>query len=176
MTVKFAISAAALLLLCQCSPKPAPPPVKPVDMKAPPAAVEPYGFDIALTLSPAAKAKLDRMHEKVQVSAWYSGLPNAASKARAEEDGQIQIGADEPVIEPGTATVHIPGTGLDTSKLQYLDGEPLVLINVYTARKVAEDNLLDCTIFEDTIKKAQAAPVPITCKLIEPDPRQGGAQ
>ncbi len=42
-----------------------------------------------------------------------------------------------------------------------------VLINVYTARKTTQDNLIDCGIFEDTLAKAQASqPIPIACKMI----------
>ena len=184
MTARTVLALAPLaLLLCQCDPGPgtakgehgdrvdlvAPPP-------PPPVADTPYAFDIALTLTPAAKAKLERLHEKIGVSAWYSGLPNAAGKPKAEEDGQVEFGADEPVVEPETRLVHISGGGLDTGRLKYIAGDPLVLINVYSARKAAADNLLECTIFEDTIKKAQAAPVAIGCKLIEPDPEQGHAQ
>ncbi len=171
------------LLLCQCGPGPGPAKGEHgdrVDLVAPPPpppmADTPYAFDIALTLTPAAKTKLERLHEKIGVSAWYSGLPNAAGKPKAEEDGQVEFGADEPVLEPDTSLVHIPGGGLDTSRLKYIKGDPLVLINVYSARKAAADNLLECTIFEDTIRKAQTAPVAIGCKLIEPDREQGGAQ
>lgn len=165
-----------LLLLCACQRKPAPPPVAPVDMKTPPAPVEPYGFDIALTLSPAARAKLERIHEKVEVAAMYSGLPTETGQSKADDVGQVDLGADRVQVEPAATTVHVSGAGLDKAKLQYVNGDPLVLVNIYTARKAAKDNLLDCGIFEDTVKKAQAAPVAISCKLIYPDPKQGGAQ
>ncbi len=171
--------AAALLplaLLCACQRKPATPLVAPIDMKAPPAPVEPYGFDIALSLSPAAKAKLERIHEKIEAGAYYYGMPNAEGKKHADEEGQIDLGSDKPQADPDATTIHVSGASFDTAKLSELDGDPLVLVNVYTARKAAKDNLLDCGIFEDTVRKAKVAPVNIACKLIYPDPKQGGAQ
>ncbi len=185
MSAKYILPAAALLLLTQCDPGPGPAKgehsdkvdlIKPVDMKAPPASLEPYAFDIALTLSPAAAAKLARIHEKVEVAAMYSGAPRTPKSTMADDDGQVDLGADRPQFEPVSATVHIPGTGLKTANLQDINGDPIVLVNVYTARKADKDNLLDCGIFEDTIRKAQAQPVQIACKLIYPDPKQGNQQ
>jgi hypothetical protein len=41
---------------------------------------------------------------------------------------------------------------------------PLLLINVYTSRKVFPDNLFDCGIYQD--EAAKAGVVSIKCKLI----------
>ncbi|MGQ0671817.1 MAG: hypothetical protein ACT4N2_02890 [Hyphomicrobium sp.] len=48
----------------------------------------------------------------------------------------------------------------------YVDGPPRALINVFTARKTQELNLIDCGIFEDTLEKAAKATIAISCKLI----------
>lgn len=167
------------LLLCQCNPGPGPAKGEHddrVDLVAPPP--PPHGFVVDVQLSPAAKAQLDALGEKVEISAWYYGLPNAAGKKviPPDSDGQFDLGNRDVVLNPGERNTLIRGDALDESKLKYIDGEPLVLVNVYTARKVAKDNLLDCGIFEDKVTKAQAAPIPIACKLIYPDPKQNNAQ
>ena len=154
------------LLLCQCSPRTAAPPAR-IEPAATPALAAPYGFDIALALSPKARALLAARKEKVVAAAMYYGSPNAAGKAKADEVGQIDMGADRPQADAVDGTIHITGSGLDKSALGDIDGEPMVLVNVYSARLSGPDNLLDCGIFEDTIRKARAAPVAIACKLID---------
>lgn len=165
------------LLLSQCDRGPGPAKGEhgdPVDLVAPPP--PPNSFTVDVQLSPAARARLDRLGEKVEIKAMYYGLPNAAGKPKADEDGQIDLGSRTMDIDPGQRDMMIRGDALASGRLNLVDGEPKVLINVYTARKVAQDNLLDCGIFEDTIAKAQEKPIAIACKLIYPDPEQGNAQ
>ena len=41
-----------------------------------------------------------------------------------------------------------------------------MLVNVYSARKTHEDNLLNCGIYEGPVSMAQKQPVDIQCDLI----------
>jgi hypothetical protein len=61
----------------------------------------------------------------------------------------------------------LPGEGFDATYLTSVKGEPEVLINVYSARKTHENNLLSCGIYQGPISMAQKKPVDITCDLIE---------
>jgi hypothetical protein len=47
-----------------------------------------------------------------------------------------------------------------------VEGAPQVLVNVYSARKTHEDNLLSCGIYEGPVAMAQKQAVDIQCDLI----------
>ena len=129
-----------------------------------------FAFTLAVTFTPAAAAKLQAMGEKVTVSAMYFGTPSDAASAasKADEMGQLDMGRDAVEIAPANTTVTISGNGLQTELMPDLaDGKPSVLVNVFSARKVATNNLLDCGIFEDYITVAQQTPATIACDLID---------
>lgn len=121
-----------------------------------------YSLDVSL--SAKAAAKLSSSGETIHVSAMYYG--SAKPGVKGDEAGQIQLGAEE---------IDIPKAGLlklgqitlkpaDIKKIK--EKQPLVLINVYTSRKVFADNLLDCGLFQDKVTVAAKKPVKIACKLI----------
>ncbi|MGZ5827314.1 MAG: hypothetical protein ACXWJW_02115, partial [Xanthobacteraceae bacterium] len=41
-----------------------------------------------------------------------------------------------------------------------------ILVNVFTARRSGDLNLIDCGIFDGSVAEARAKPVAIACKLI----------
>ncbi len=128
----------------------------------------PYAFDVQLTLTPRTIEKLAGMSEMVTVSGMYWGEPKEAARARADEVGQINLGADDIVVQPASRTVTVPGSAIDPEMLEDIEGAPQVLVNVYTARRAHEDNLINCGIYEGPVSMAQQKPVEIDCDLIEP--------
>lgn len=136
------------------------------------AAGEAPKFSLVLTLSPHALAKLAGLKEEVTVAAMYSGDPTkeATRKKIPDEIGEIGLGNEEITRAPaaGPQSFAFAGKGFDAKKLKWvMPGTAKVLINVYSARKAADDNLLDCGIFEGTLAEAAAKPIEISCKLIE---------
>ena len=80
---------------------------------------------------------------------------------------EIELGAGEIEVAPENATVNVPGAGFDTTYMKSVKGEPEVLVNVYSARKTHENNLLNCGIYQGPVTMAQKKPVDIQCDLID---------
>jgi hypothetical protein len=153
---------ALFLLVPACSP--APPADGPTAEAAAPAS--PYAFEVQLTFTPRAAEKLVATKERVIVAGMYWGSPNAAAKPAADEMGQIPLGEDFIEVAPENATIIVPAANFEPDQIQHVEGAPQVLVNVYSARKVHQDNLLNCGIYEGPVAMAQKQPVDIQCDLI----------
>ncbi len=131
------------------------------------AADAPPKFDVALKLSPAALKKLAGMGEEVTVAAMYSGEPTRAGEKKAIE-GEINLGEENVTRKPAaTTTYSFVGKGFKTADLKWVKpGTAQMLINVYSARKVADDNLLECELWNSPLD-AIPKPLDIACKLID---------
>jgi hypothetical protein len=125
-----------------------------------------FGFTVAVSLSPKAAATLKARGEGIVVAAMYSGEPIPAKASKADEMGMIDLGEEDVTIPGANGRAVITGAKVIGAHVGWVKA-PGVLINVYSARKTSQDNLLDCGIFEDTVAKAQATqPIAITCKMI----------
>lgn len=119
-------------------------------------------YTVAVTLSPKAREKLDSSGETVRVAAYYYG--EAKPGVPADEVGEISLGSETKDIEQGSS-VTLGGRIAPAEELsKIVGGKPKLLINVYSSRKVFEDNLLDCGIWQDDATKAST--LTISCKLI----------
>lgn len=128
-------------------------------------------FSVTVTLSQAALGKLATIKEQMTVSAHYSGEPtkDAEKKKIPNEIGEVDLGDEEQTRAPAkaTETFAFAGKTFDTKKTKWIKpGTSGILINVYSARRAVDDNVLDCGIFQDTVAVAMAKPIAITCKLI----------
>lgn len=131
----------------------------------------PPKFSVVLTMSPASLAELTKLREQVTVSAHYYGMPTpAADKNKIpNEIGEVDLGGEESTRALASAheTFDFAGRGFQTKRTKWAEpGTAGVLINVYSARKVSDDNILDCGIFQDRLEIAEAQPIEIACKLI----------
>lgn len=117
-----------------------------------------------ITFDAKAAAKIAAAREMVEVSVWYEGEPTAAGKAHASEIGLVYMGAEVYQIFPRDQTIRLGGAraGLPVD----LAGAPMVTVNVYTARHVLEDNLLDCTLVSGPLAELAGKTHEIACKLI----------
>jgi len=128
-------------------------------------------FSVVLTMSPASLAKLTKLREQVTVSAHYYGMPTpAADKNKiTNEIGEVDLGDEESTraLTAAHETFDFAGRGFQTKRAKWAEpGTAGVLINVYSARKVSDDNILDCGLFQDRLEVAEAQPIEIACKLI----------
>lgn len=121
-----------------------------------------YSVDVAL--SAKAAAKLVESGETIHIAAVYFGT--ARPGVQGDDVGQIPLGNEDTDIPAAGAAIlgHIKLKSAEVAKIA--EARPQLLINVYTSRKVFEDNLLDCGIFQDSVDVAAAKPIRIACKLI----------
>ena len=160
--MKHAIAFLIPLALVACGP--APGASGPDGAAAPPS---PYAFEVNLTLTPRAAEKLAATKERVIVNAMYFGAPVSENAPGLDEHGmEIPLGEDLVEVDPVNAIVTAPGAGFDPKYITSVKGEPEVLVNVYSARKTHEDNLLSCGIYQGPVAMAQKKPVDIRCDLI----------
>jgi hypothetical protein len=152
-------------LLAACGPAPAP---GIASATASAAALSPYAFDINLTLTARAAERLASTDERVMVDAMYYGLPVSDDAPGIDkEDMEIGLGASEIEVAPESAAVKVTGEGFDATYLKSVKGDPEVLVNIYSARKTHENNLLNCGIYQGPVSMAQKKPVEIQCDLID---------
>ncbi len=138
-------------------------------------AAGPYGFSVQVTLSPKARQKLAALSEGVNVKSFYYGTmerkPTRADIKRARAEGrepdQIEMTGDIVTLPADGGTAALAGSGVGGADLAAIGKNPLrVTLNVFSARKAAPDNLLDCDLFDDTVAAARSRPVVVTCRLI----------
>jgi hypothetical protein len=138
-------------------------------------AASPFGFTVQVSLSPKALKRLTELREGVTVKSFYYGKsarkPSAAEIKRAladgQEPGQVEIVRDMVTLPAAGGTAEMPGRGVRAADAAKIGANPVnVNINVFSARKAAPDNLLDCDLFDDAVAIARAKPIAITCRLI----------
>lgn len=153
----------AVLPLTQCSPKAEAPAAS---TSATPAAID-YGYDIALSFTPAALEKIKARGSQMEISALYYGNARPSTVQLADpKDGTIHLNTDTLQVEARDQTVHMTGAGAQTENLQHITGQkPLVLINIYSTKDGKKDGLIGCGVFQDYVESAQAKPVAIHCDL-----------
>ena len=167
MQVKSAVSAKAvlplLLVTVALSPafaqQPSPKPTTPAATVA--------GFTVTVTYSQKAMATLDAGKETVIVVGYLYGFPiQGTPKQAVDHVGQIDMGEVKKEIAPG-AMATFDRVKLNQPMVKWLDSQgPQLLINVYSGRKSSPNNLLDCGIYEGSLKAVQGQSIPISCKLI----------
>ncbi|SDO45277.1 YARHG domain-containing protein [Filomicrobium insigne] len=119
-------------------------------------------YTVEITLSPKADERLRTSGETIRVWALYYG--EAAAGVKGDEMGEVQLTSETVDIKPGEAA-HLGGMRVANEDLKKIVGQrPMLLINVYTSRKVFSDNILDCGIYQD--EAAKAGNVALSCKLI----------
>jgi hypothetical protein len=171
-------AAIALAVLAGCSPKAeeagvdagvaAPEPA------GPQAAVEPgtdgWGkipFSVDITFSEAAAKKISDMGEKVLVNAMYYGEPKPGVVLSGFGDMGVDLGQEIREIDAVDSKVALEGLHDAPKAAAEVQSGARVLINVFTARKVDENNLLHCDVFDAGLAEAAEKGGKMECKLIE---------
>ncbi len=151
------------LALAACSPKPAETSADNSQASKP----EGYGYDVALTFTPAAAAKVAQRGDKVTIAALYYGNATPASVALADaKDGTIHLTTDLVETDASDHPVHMTGAGANVPNLQYItQKKPLVQLNIYASKAGKKDPVIACSVFQDYVASAQLAPVAIHCDV-----------
>lgn len=125
-----------------------------------------FAFNVSITLSTKAAAKLAALSEGIIVSASYYGDPTPSAIKHADEVGQIDLGREEVETQGRAGTVHVTGTKVDQRHLPWIKGPVQLNINVYSARHSGPDNILACDFFDGKLSSAVHQPVSLHCSLI----------
>ena len=124
-------------------------------------------FEIELSLSPKAEAKLKTDKESIIVSSVFNGIPKDTTLPDYIEWGKIYI-ADK-AIELNNKKVarfeHIKLSKEDFDSLADKDFE--VLINVFSGRRASKFNILDSDFLQEGIETVKGKRYVLKVKLIE---------
>ena len=118
---------------------------------------------ITITFDEASRARLISLGEWVTVSAYYSGEP-AREDAPTDEMGMVYLGHEEAQIFPSDQVVELGGF-LSGAPVDWVK-EPLINVNVYSARFVDENNILNCGIVDGPVGELSGADQTISCTLL----------
>lgn len=125
------------------------------------------GFTVDLVLSPRAAAELQRRNEGITISTYYSGMPKRAYVRHADDNtGELDMGSHEVTVPGRAGPVIIPETALNRRRLGWIDGSPQVLVNVFSARRSGQNNLLDCGIVNGDLPAIAGRSHRVLCRLI----------
>jgi hypothetical protein len=130
--------------------------------------VEPMGFDLHITLSPKATARLQATREGITVSARYYGDPAPRAEKHANRVGQIDLGGEQFRLPGRAGPVQVSGQGVKVDRLGWLRGGAKVNVNAFSSRLSHEDNILSCDFIDaDVALVVKAQPIELHCTLIE---------
>lgn len=124
-------------------------------------------FDLRIVLSAKAAAKLEAEREGIIVLASYYGDPTPAAEPHANEIGMIDLAAETIEVAGASGTAHVNGRGIPAERLSRIEGPARVNVNVVSARKSSDDNVLSCDIIDADVSEVARAPVTLSCSLIE---------
>jgi len=128
---------------------------------------EPLGFSLDITLSPKAAERLRATHEGIAANASYYGNPTAAAAKHGDEVGHIDLGVERHDLSAQAGRVRFTGHKVMLERLPWVDGGVKVNVNVYSARRSNEDNILACDFIDtDLAAVVKAQPVTLHCGLI----------
>ncbi len=120
--------------------------------------------NVRITLSPAAKARLESAKEEISIAAVYAGDPMESTMGQAGPSGMIDLGKNTQLL-PGEGSVVFEEDVIDPKRLALTEGEVQLTINVTTAKKSGTENFLACPFYWDTLEAAGKETVEINCKL-----------
>lgn len=123
-------------------------------------------FDVQISLSQKASAKLASLSEGIVVAATWSGNPAPGAKTPVNQIGQIDLGRETVEVSGRSQTVRVTGADLIRNRLPDVEGPVLLNVNVYSARHGSPDNVLNCSFFDGILRDAVSKPVAIHCSLI----------
>lgn len=128
------------------------------------AAAQDGGIALDLVFLDDSSARLVGMGEWVTVSVYYFG-DAATPDAPQEEDGSVYLGGETLQVFPVDQRVTLGGA-LSAMPAGWTD-VPRINVNVFTARFVAEDNLIDCGLVEGPVAEIAAAENVVECRWLE---------
>lgn len=128
-------------------------------------------YVVNLTLSPSAHVELRNSAERVKVAAYYYWRPNSGGPSHNDDElgsvlGGYSLGEESHEVERNTSRVSFAGRTRANFRIRAGHGEARVLINVFSARRTRPNNILDCSVFDDTLAVASSQGINVNCSLI----------
>ncbi|WP_309667820.1 hypothetical protein, partial [Tabrizicola sp.] len=120
---------------------------------------------VRVVLEPAAQAALQERGEFIMLAAYWEGEPAPGHGDKADERGRIYLTSEEYTVFPVEQTF-VLGQTLAAAPLTTVI-EPLVNVNVFTARVSDENNLIDCGLVDGPLSEFAGKEAVMTCKLIQ---------
>ncbi len=126
-----------------------------------------FDFSVLVGLTPKAEALMKAKREKIIVWASWYGDPANDKIGIDDEAGHVVLGNAKVRIAGDGGLAKMPSGKVASGRLKDIkNGAVKVLVNVYSARLSARDNLLDCGIFDGSLEEARRKPAPLICGLI----------
>ena len=123
-------------------------------------------FTIEVALSQKANEKLTSNKETIIIAAWFSGQPKDTTTREYAESGEMFIKSAQIELNNNRLANF---EGIKFSKASYdslADKDIRVLINIFSGRRSATDNLLDCTILTEKMSAVKGQKFTLKGKLI----------
>ena len=119
-----------------------------------------------MNLSSKAEEKLKAIRETIIVAAYFSGIPKDTTIKDYVKYGELAINSNERELSDNRIAkfegIKFSRTLLDTIPAKNMN----LLINVYSGRRSAKDNLLDCDILNKPISEIKGKKIILKGKLI----------
>jgi hypothetical protein len=129
-----------------------------------------FAFDVQISLSQKAAARLASQSETIIVSSRYFGDPVPGAEKHTNQIGQIDLGVQRDEVPGRSQTVHVDGAKVFPNRLAWIQGPAMLNVNVYSGRHSSSNNLLECNFFDDKLQNAVREPLKIHCTLIGEKP------
>lgn len=126
-------------------------------------------FEIEVSLSEKANAKLKANKETIIVRAYFTGIPKDTTSEDYIKTGEIGVASHD--IELSNSRI-AKFEGVKFSKSLYdslADKDIQLLINIFSGRKSTADNLLNCDIIQDKMSNIKGRRFTLKGKLIYGD-------
>jgi hypothetical protein len=124
-------------------------------------------FQVIVTLSPAAAARIAATGQTITVPAEFYGVPSNEQQRMADE-GRLDLAPEQDIVLRGAGAANFAAPQIDQSKLGSVEGgQADVAIDISSGDHTTQNNLLNCDTFMDTsLTVAEAKPIRLNCKLI----------
>ncbi|WP_033839129.1 hypothetical protein [Mesorhizobium loti] len=121
----------------------------------------PYFYDVEISLSPEAMARMKSLHRQVTLANHFYGdaSPEAAARLNLKPFSELDIGTETIPVAVANQTVHVTGAPVTANKLADIVGQkPSVLVQIFSGSNTpgANDNQLHCDFFQEQITLAQS--------------------
>ena len=125
-------------------------------------------FEIEVSLSPKANAKLKARKETIIVAAYFSGQPKDTTSKEYQESGEMSVAVAQKELRGDERIAKIEGVKFPKSRYDSLaDKDIQLLINIFSGRRSTDLNLLSCDILQDKMSRLKNKKFTLNGKLIQ---------
>jgi len=126
-------------------------------------------FEIEVSLSEKANAKLKANKETIIVSASFTGTPKDTTSEEYIKSGEMGIASHDIELRDSRIAKFEGVKFLKSLYDSLADKDIQLLINIFSGRRSTGDNLLNCDIIQDKMSNIKGRRFTLKCKLIYGD-------